>query len=80
VFLVRQPVGMGKTRAVLKHILKGAKESVSGWSRRLRKLIILGPNDHVERTWRRELLLLACAKLDAKIADVRWTPFFGPRA
>jgi Helicase conserved C-terminal domain len=59
VFLVRQPVGTGKTRGVLKHLLTRGKASVGRWNARLRGLIILGPNDHVERTWLRELLLLA---------------------
>jgi Helicase conserved C-terminal domain len=59
-FIVREPTGMGKTRIVLEHILRGfAKPSVARWNRRLREVVILGPNEEVRRVWLRELALYA---------------------
>jgi len=59
-YIVREPTGMGKTRIVLQHILRGfAKPSIARWNRRLRQLVILGPNEEVRRVWLRELALYA---------------------
>lgn len=69
-FIVRHPMGMGKTRIVLKHVLRGASKNLTAWNRRLGKTLIFGPNDHVERAWLRELMLLAQARgVVARLAD-----------
>lgn len=58
-FLVKLPMGTGKTRRVLSHILHGVSKDLSGWNRRLKRTVILGPNPRVKKAWYRELLLLA---------------------
>jgi hypothetical protein len=60
VFVVCLPPGMGKTRLVLKEgILKGAGHSLKKWNLRLKKTIILVPNDnYAKQAWIRELLIL----------------------
>lgn len=61
-YIVKLPMGMGKTRIVLAHILRGAPASIAGWNRRLLRTVILAPNDRVKRAWLRELTLLAANK------------------
>jgi hypothetical protein len=59
-YIVREPTGMGKTRIVLQHIMRGfSRPSIARWNRRLRQLVILGPNEEVRRVWLRELALYA---------------------
>ena len=59
-YIVRLPMGTGKTRLVLRKILHGAGRRLAAWNRRLERTLIAGPNHHVHRAWWRELLLLAC--------------------
>lgn len=61
-FLVRLPMGMGKTRIVWKEILERATPRPGSWNRLLRKTVVLGPNDHAERAWLRELVLHAVGR------------------
>ncbi len=61
-FIVKLPMGMGKTRIVIAHILWGTGTKLSGWNRRLKRIVILIPNHHVKRAWIRELLLLSLSK------------------
>ena len=58
-YIVRLPMGAGKTRLVLRNILHGTGGQLAAWNRRLRRTLIAGPNHHVHRAWLRELLLLA---------------------
>jgi Helicase conserved C-terminal domain len=57
-YLVRLPMGTGKTRLVLRKILNGAGKHGAAWNRRLQRTLIVGPNHYVHRGWWRELLLL----------------------
>jgi superfamily II DNA or RNA helicase len=58
-YIVKLPMGMGKTRIVLAHLLRGVSYTLAGWNRRLKRTLILAPNDRVKRAWLRELVLLA---------------------
>ena len=60
VFVVCLPPGTGKTRLVLKEgILKGAGYSLKEWNQRLKRTVILVPNDnYAKQAWLRELLIL----------------------
>lgn len=68
-YIVKLPMGMGKTRIVLSHILRGTPNSIAAWNTRLKRTIILAPNDRVKRAWLRELLLLAAYKKLIKNCD-----------
>jgi Helicase conserved C-terminal domain len=52
-------MGTGKTRIVLRKILRGTRGRRALWNTRLKRTLIIGPNYHVKRAWWRELLLLA---------------------
>lgn len=58
-YIVKLPMGTGKTRIVLSHILRGVGHSTKRWNQRLERTVILAPNERVKRAWLRELLLLA---------------------
>ena len=59
-WLVDHPTGTGKTRTVLRRILRGAGSSGAEWRRRMRGTLIIGPkNGVVRKVWCRELALLA---------------------
>lgn len=71
-FLVMSPPGSGKTRIVLKKILYRSGKSLRKWNTKIKKTLIAGPNDNVQRAWYAELISLACLNnlIKAKIDTI----------
>lgn len=61
-WVVDLPTGLGKTRRVLRHILRGCSARPVSWRSKIKEIAVLGPNQHIDRIWHRELLLLARAR------------------
>lgn len=56
------PVGMGKTRLVIRNILWGNSSAKKFWNKVFEKTIIVGPKPEIESIWLREILLYAAKK------------------